>query len=94
MERRTFLRTLALAAAGVTFDPERLLWVPGQKTIFIPSAPIRCRLTIGDIVAVTYDKIIRERRRDIWSDSVLWERLSSSSMIRPALVGVVTNVQP
>jgi hypothetical protein len=38
MNRRSFLRTLGLAAAGLTLDPERLLWVPGQKTIFLPSA--------------------------------------------------------
>ena len=37
MNRRRFLSTLGLAAAGLAFDPERLLWVPGRKKIFIPS---------------------------------------------------------
>ena len=41
MERRDFLRQLltgsAGAAAALTFDPERLLWVPGAKTFFLPS---------------------------------------------------------
>jgi hypothetical protein len=37
VNRRNFLSTLVAAAAGMTLDPERLLWVPGQKTIFIPS---------------------------------------------------------
>lgn len=39
MNRRAFLKTLAAAAAGAVaaeFDPERLLWVPGQKTFFLP----------------------------------------------------------
>ena len=40
LNRRTFLGTLvagtAGAVAGLTFDPERLLWVPGAKTIFLP----------------------------------------------------------
>jgi hypothetical protein len=45
MDRRAFLRALgfgtvaAAAAATSVFDLERLLWVPGEKTIFLPSAP-------------------------------------------------------
>lgn len=38
VNRRAFLGLLASAAAGAVLDPERLLWVPGRKTIFIPSA--------------------------------------------------------
>jgi len=36
--RRGFLQTFGLAAAAFSMDPERLLWVPGAKTIFIPEA--------------------------------------------------------
>jgi len=36
MDRRSFLSTLAGAGAALAFDPERLLWVPGVKTIFVP----------------------------------------------------------
>ena len=40
--RRAFIRTLATAAAAVAayevIDPERMLWVPGQKAIFLPPA--------------------------------------------------------
>ena len=35
MDRRSFLSMLGVGVAA-TFDPERLLWVPGVKTIFIP----------------------------------------------------------
>lgn len=35
MNRRNFLRAL-VAAAGSGFDPERLLWVPGRRKIFLP----------------------------------------------------------
>lgn len=42
MNRRAFLRALGFGVSGlvanVTFDLDRLLWVPGQKTIFIPSS--------------------------------------------------------
>jgi hypothetical protein len=37
MNRRGFLGALATLAAGHVLDPERLLWVPGAKTIFLPS---------------------------------------------------------
>jgi hypothetical protein len=37
IDRRGFLRLFGAAAAAAVLDPERLLWVPGQKTIFIPS---------------------------------------------------------
>jgi hypothetical protein len=37
VNRRGFLGALAAFAAGAVLDPERLLWVPGQKTIFLPS---------------------------------------------------------
>lgn len=43
IDRRTFLRrlgfgTVAAAAAVSTFDLERLLWIPGEKTILLPEA--------------------------------------------------------
>ena len=46
MDRRTALRSLALGAAGLTFDPERLLWIPGRKTIFIPSTEITYEMLV------------------------------------------------
>jgi hypothetical protein len=38
MNRRGFLQMLGLASAALTLDPEKLLWVPGQKAIFLPTA--------------------------------------------------------
>jgi len=35
-DRRSFITALAAAVPGLILDPERLLWVPGQKTFFIP----------------------------------------------------------
>lgn len=37
MDRRAFLGLSAMGAAGLALDPERLLWVPGAKKIFVPS---------------------------------------------------------
>lgn len=49
MDRRTFFRLGAGAAIALALDPERALWVPGQKTYFLPSPQIRP--AIGDFVA-------------------------------------------
>lgn len=43
--RRGFLSALAVAVAGSTLDPERLLWVPGAKTIFLPPVKSVTRMT-------------------------------------------------
>lgn len=44
MNRRSFLKWLGGTAAGVaaahTLDLDKLLWVPGEKTIFIPPPPV------------------------------------------------------
>ena len=42
--RRGFLNALGAFAAGAVLDPERLLWVPGRKTIFLPAKPMVQRL--------------------------------------------------
>lgn len=45
MDRRRFLQMLgfgtvvAAAASTSVFDVERALWIPGEKTIFIPPPP-------------------------------------------------------
>lgn len=36
MKRRGFIGALAAALAGSVIDPDKLLWVPGAKKIFIP----------------------------------------------------------
>ena len=37
MDRRTFITLLSAGAIGnLALDPEKLLWVPGAKKIFIP----------------------------------------------------------
>ena len=48
MDRRHFLRVLAGASAGFALDPERLLWTPGAKTIFLP--PVTRLLSTADVI--------------------------------------------
>lgn len=60
MNRRKFLARLgfgtvaAAAAASGVLDVERLLWVPGEKTIFLPPAisPLSQSLTMGDMFTI------------------------------------------
>jgi hypothetical protein len=40
MNRRSFISTLLGTAASAAVDPEKLLWVPGAKTISIPKAAL------------------------------------------------------
>jgi len=37
MTRRDVLQMVMAGVAAMTLDPERLLWVPGTKTFFLPS---------------------------------------------------------
>jgi hypothetical protein len=56
--RRGFLGLLGAFAAGAVLDPERLLWIPGAKTISIPAPRVRgfdfhhdmAFLAVGDVV--------------------------------------------
>jgi hypothetical protein len=53
VNRRGFLSALfGGAAAAATLDPERLLWVPGAKTISIPKPRIRERVSIDSSTGI------------------------------------------
>jgi hypothetical protein len=55
MNRRAFLQALLAGSAGFALDPERLLWVPGAKTIFLPSVPNPTDWTAWNYVTVAWD---------------------------------------
>lgn len=58
MNRRAFLRLLALGVAGHNLDVDRLLWIPGEKKIFLPSVT-------SDGVGLSYSQIIDAEMRRI-----------------------------
>ena len=67
MNRRSFLSMLGVGAAATTFDPERLLWVPGAKTIFVPT-PSRILKPIGvwNGHLITADDIVEGSQGPLW----------------------------
>lgn len=54
MNRRELLKLFALGIVGHTLDIDRLLWVPGQKKIFIPSGNI----SMSNIIAVELECLL------------------------------------
>jgi hypothetical protein len=83
MNRRGFFSILAGAAAALTLDPEKLLWVPGEKKIFLPS-----HYEYSSMMA-EIDRITLERFRPAflqwWAglDSPLMKRLREREMCTP-----------
>ena len=69
IDRRAFLRRLgfgtvaAAAAASGVLDIERLLWVPGEKTIFIPEVAAVIETALHGNTFVTADWMVRETLR-------------------------------
>jgi len=42
MNRRTFLNQMLWGPLCLTLDSERVLWVPGTRTVFVPPVPSNC----------------------------------------------------
>ncbi len=57
MNRRTFLRILATGVAGLELDVDRLLWVPGAKTIFLPTEH-HYSLDYSSIIEIELERIL------------------------------------
>lgn len=82
MNRRAFLAWLGGTAAGVaaahTLDLDKLLWVPGEKTIFLP--------TESNALFVTVSEVTRELAR------LLRPRLPVAPRFALAQLGDVANI--
>lgn len=81
MHRRAFLGALASLAATAVLDPERLLWVPGQKTIFVPKPQVLRQVLA--IIAGPYPELGWHGRYPVDNVSANWPFDESPSVPRP-----------
>jgi len=101
MERRSFLKVLfggaAALTAGTMLDPDKLLWVPGAKTIFIPSGDIAVRnirtATAEETAAITGEHFLRIKyhapkllNTRVWLGAPDRERLGHRTTVEEATV--------
>lgn len=55
MNRRELLKLLALGVIDHTLDIDKLLWMPGEKIIFLPPTKI---LTESDIIRIELERVL------------------------------------
>jgi len=72
MNRRTLLRLLAMGVIGHTLDVDKLLWIPGQKKIFLPSPG----LSSSEILDIEFRKLIPMIRRLFERDDGFYELIA------------------
>jgi hypothetical protein len=75
MNRRAFLGLSSAALAAYTLDPDRLLWVPGAKTILLPT-PSEARYYVGACGAFGQlergERITARRYNDLVGRTAVW----------------------
>lgn len=54
MHRRDFLRLLLSSPAAQYVDYEKLLWIPGEKKIFLPSDPLGTFFDLDALNGILY----------------------------------------
>lgn len=77
MNRRQLLKLLALGVVGHTLDIDRLLWVPGQKKIFLPATGI----SYADIVAIELERITPHIRTLFERDDVFYNTFKTGKFL-------------
>ena len=75
MTRRGFLQLSSAAIAAFTLDPERLLWVPGQKRIF----------DLYTVPELQWSGWLKEETSQAWFGYWSW-RDAKSDVMNPILV--------
>ena len=77
MDRRHFLKLIALGVVGHELDLDRLLWIPGQKKIFIPPQGNR----LSEIVAVELERMIPKLRELFERDDYFYRVLQKQDAL-------------
>lgn len=83
LSRRNFLRLVTSGVAGTLasaeLDWDRLLWVPGQKKIFIPDNPT---ISISQIVAIELERIVPKIQTLFERDDIFYRAIRSKEKTR------------
>lgn len=85
-DRRFFLRLIASGALGATLDVDKLLWIPGQKKIFLPPLPRLNILSNVEIVAMELERILPHMKSLFERDDIFYRTISEMRLpleIRP-----------
>lgn len=77
MHRRDFLKLALLTASAEFIDYEKLLWIPGEKKIFIPSKSQFKFLTQREIVAIELERIAPYLKTLFERDEMFYKLLDS-----------------
>lgn len=76
MNRRTFISLLMSSAAAHTLDIDKLLWIPGQKTFFLPPKRIHA-VSMSEIIALEMERMLPNIRQLFERDDVFYRALSN-----------------
>lgn len=72
MERRKFLQILGGSAVSLyAFDLDKLLWVPGAKTIILP--PEKRLIYASEVAAAEWDHFLGVMKETYLSDNLLYK---------------------
>lgn len=77
MNRREWLRLVLTGAAGLTLDVDKLLWVPGRKTIFLPP---KWSLSNSQIIALEIERISEHIESLFDADDVFYKMIKSTTI--------------
>ena len=77
VNRRAFLRILALGVVGHELDIDRLLWVPGAKKIFLPT---KSGLTESQIIALELERIAPKIATLFERDNTFWQLINKKEL--------------
>jgi len=81
MNRRRFIQLVTSSAVSVyALDLDKLLWVPGEKTIFIP--PPRKLIYASEVVSVELDRVMKIVGSLFEKDNLLYEILADKPVYK------------
>jgi hypothetical protein len=73
--RRTFLKLLFMGAGAQVLDPDLELWVPGQKTFFLPNFPPG--ISLAQVISVEMSYLVPRIQELMQRDDLFYQMIRS-----------------